>query len=83
MEINMKIWEHMLGVLKEAAGTGFLSMGAALSLTTRDICAGAKLSEKGFEPNHHTGFVLHMPLWRFCYAEAPACKHYLLYDAAA
>ena len=62
MEINTKIREHMLRVLKEAAGTGFLSMGAALSLTTQDICAGAKLSEKGFEPSHPTDFVLHMSL---------------------
>lgn len=73
----------MLRVLKEAAGTGFLSTGAALSLTTQDICAGAKLSEKGFEPSHHTDFVLPMSLWRFCYAEAPACKHCLFCDAAA
>lgn len=59
----MKIREHMLKVLKEAACTGFLSIRAALSLTPWDICAGAKLSEKGFEPNHHTDFVVHMSLW--------------------
>lgn len=45
-EINIKIREHMLRVLKEADITGFLSMGAALSITTGDICACAKLSER-------------------------------------
>lgn len=45
-EINIKIREHMLRVLREADITGFLSMGAALSLTTWDIRACAKLSER-------------------------------------